>query len=88
MLSTLGALSGTPTTVGTYSATVRAVDASPSPQVAYETVTIAVSSTLAVSSSGALPGGVVSAPYATTLAATGGVLPYTWSLYSGSLPAG
>ena len=35
-----------------------------------------------------LPGGQVSIPYSATLTATGGVLPYTWSVSSGSLPAG
>ena len=36
-----------------------------------------------------LPGGVQGAAYATTtLAATGGTLPYTWSIVSGSLPPG
>ena len=35
-----------------------------------------------------LPGGVVGSAYSRTLAATGGVTPYTWSVSSGSLPAG
>ena len=36
----------------------------------------------------ALPGATVSVPYTVTLAATGGTSPYTWSLASGTLPAG
>ena len=35
-----------------------------------------------------LPGGVVNSAYSATLTATGGVPPYTWSISSGSLPAG
>jgi hypothetical protein len=35
-----------------------------------------------------LPNGLVNVPYSTTLAATGGTTPYTWSIVSGSLPAG
>ena len=35
-----------------------------------------------------LPSGTVSAPYTTTLAASGGITPYTWSLAGGALPPG
>ena len=36
-----------------------------------------------------LPDGTVNAPYAgATLTATGGILPYTWSIAAGSLPPG
>src|ERR1700733_7777983 len=35
-----------------------------------------------------LPNGQVGAAYSTTLAATGGTTPYTWSLTSGTLPSG
>jgi Putative Ig domain len=36
----------------------------------------------------ALPNGQVGTAYSATLAATGGTVPYTWALTSGSLPAG
>ena len=36
----------------------------------------------------AIPGGVVRTSYATTLAATGGLPPYVWSLQAGELPPG
>jgi hypothetical protein len=35
-----------------------------------------------------LPNGVVGKAYSTTLAATGGITPYSWALTSGTLPAG
>ena len=35
-----------------------------------------------------LPGGSIGVPYSTTLVASGGVTPYSWSLASGTLPAG
>lgn len=35
-----------------------------------------------------VPGGTVGTTYSTTLAATGGVAPYAWSITTGSLPAG
>lgn len=44
-------------------------------------------SDLAISTT-ALPEGIVGYAYSQTLAATGGVAPYTWSLPSGGLPAG
>ena len=35
-----------------------------------------------------LPGGTVGTAYSQTLAATGGITPYSWSISSGTLPAG
>ena len=45
--------------------------------------------TLAITtSSGALPSGAVGTPYSTTLTSFGGIAPTSWSISSGSLPAG
>ena len=44
-------------------------------------------SPLAISTT-SLPAATISVAYSTTLAGTGGTTPYTWSLASGSLPAG
>ena len=51
------------------------------------TLTIAVTEPLKVTTT-SLPGAIAGVPYSATLAASGGVAPYTWSLASGSLPAG
>ncbi len=50
-------------------------------------ITPVSSSTLKVSTS-ALPNATQGASYSSTLAASGGTLPYTWRMASGSLPAG
>ena len=39
-------------------------------------------------STSTLPNGTVGTPYSTTLTATGGTTPYSWTLTSGALPAG
>ena len=43
---------------------------------------------LSIATSSPLPAGTVGQPYNATLAATGGTPPYTWSLITGTLPAG
>ena len=47
----------------------------------------AVTSTLKITTA-QLPAGTLANPYTSTLAATGGTPPYTWSLSSGALPSG
>ena len=78
-----GVISGTPTTIGNVSFTVQVTDAKSLTGTKDLSINIrgAVSITPA-----SLPGGQVSIPYSATLTATGGVLPYTWSVASGSLP--
>ncbi|MEO6804640.1 MAG: Ig domain-containing protein [Edaphobacter sp.] len=49
--------------------------------IAPDSVTLAISTT-------SLPQGTVTAAYTTTLGASGGTSPYTWSITSGQLPAG
>jgi hypothetical protein len=43
---------------------------------------------LSITSNSPLPNATVGVPYAQTIVATGGALPYTWSVVAGSLPAG
>ncbi len=43
---------------------------------------------LTITATSPLPGGVVGTPYLQTLMASGGTLPYTWSISAGALPGG
>ncbi|MBL8175599.1 MAG: putative Ig domain-containing protein, partial [Bryobacterales bacterium] len=83
-LSTGGLLSGTPTAASAYSFTVRASDGSQSSD---KTFALTVNSLPAVGT-GSLAVGVVGSIYNTSLSATGGTAPYTWSITSGTLPQG
>jgi hypothetical protein len=91
--STTGVISGTPTATGTSNFTVRVEDGQnfgdngnppDNDEVAYS---ITVLDTLVVTTT-TLPNGQVGEAYSETLSATGGLAPYTWSVVSGSLPAG
>ena len=84
-----GVLSGTPTTaVSATSLTFTATDTSSPVQTKSVTLSLTISPvTLAISTT-SLTNGVVGTAYSATLAATGGTTPYTWTLSSGSLPAG
>jgi hypothetical protein len=84
-----GAITGTPTIIDTNppSFTVQVTD---SANLAAPPASLSITvnpAPLSVTTS-LLPGGNVSASYSTTLAATGGVGPYTWSLTVGTLPDG
>jgi Putative Ig domain len=85
-LSTAGVLSGTPTAAGTFSFTAKVTDASSNSATKAVQVTIDPA-TLSITTM-SLPGGQVNVAYSTTLSATGGTPPYTWSLTSGTLPTG
>ncbi len=89
-LSSSGVISGTPTAAGTVSFTVRVADSSAPAKTATANLRIAVAAavTPVTISTSSLPGGTVSSAYSSTLAATGGTTPYSWSLSAGSLPAG
>jgi hypothetical protein len=85
-----GQISGTPTAAGEYSFVAKVTDSSsPTPEVATAplTITIAAATPLAISTK-AVASGVQGVYYSYELDASGGVTPYTWSLSSGSLPAG
>jgi hypothetical protein len=86
-LSAAGVLSGTPTQI--------CVGCSFTAQVADNVGTVAtkpfvltVTSPLAITTASPLPGGTAGAAYSQTLAAAGGMPPYTWTVSAGSLPAG
>ena len=89
MLSPAGVISGTPSgSGGTTSFSVQVMDSAATPQTATATFSLAVTSLLTIGVPTNLPGGFVGTAYSYTLKATGGTTPYTWSISSGSLPAG
>lgn len=92
-LSTGGTISGTATAAGTSSFGVSVKDAESTPQTATATLKLTVvAATPTVTplqlSTSALANGMVGSAYSAALTAAGGSAPYTWSLASGSLPAG
>jgi hypothetical protein len=82
-----GAISGTPTTAGTSTFTVRATDHLG--QTATQSLSITVHPAPLSITTTTLPNGTVNTAYSQTVSATGGTPPYTFSLATGSmLPAG
>ncbi len=89
-LSSSGAISGTPTAAGTSSFTVQVTDSGSPALTATQNFGLTIASntsTLAISTT-SVADGQMGASYSATVAATGGTVPYTWSLTSGTLPAG
>jgi hypothetical protein len=82
-------ISGTTDDVGTFSVTATVSDSESTPATASVTLslTIAQAATLTVTPT-TLPDGTLNAQYSQTLAATGGVSPYRWTVASGTLPTG
>jgi hypothetical protein len=88
-LGSAGALSGIPTVAGTSTVTVQVADSSLVPIKAALATDITINdSTVSISTASPLPQAALNVQYTATLLATGGTPPYTWSLTSGSLPAG
>jgi hypothetical protein len=89
-LSSAGSLTGTPTAGGNFSITVTAEDSSTGtgPYTGKQPYTLTVHApTIAVTPS-TLPAATVGAAYSQTITADGGTSPYTYSVTTGSLPAG
>ena len=83
--SSTGAITGTPTTAGTYNFTAQVMDSKGNTASASCSIVVS-SSALALS----CPTGTaqLGAAYSSALVASGGVAPYTFSITSGSLPPG
>ncbi|WP_421118270.1 putative Ig domain-containing protein [Aquihabitans daechungensis] len=77
-------ITGTPSTAGTSTVTLKVTDASG--RSSQRTFSITVTSFSITTTS--LPTGVINTPYSVTLAAAGGSGALTWSLQAGTLPAG
>ncbi len=87
-LSPSGLLSGTPTAAGTFTFNIVATDNCSTAQTVTTPFTITVGNALVITSTSPLPNGTVGQPYSDQIVAQGGVPPYTWSVPSGSVPAG
>lgn len=82
--SSTGTVSGTPTSVGSYSPTIRVTDARGSVANSVQALTIAAFPTL----SGTLAHGTQSVAYSSGLTGANGHTPYVWDISTGTLPAG
>ena len=87
-LSTGGVISGTPTASGTSSFAVSVHDSSSPEQTKSVTLSISIAAPPLSVTTSWLPNGTEGTEYTSTLTASGGTSPYTWSVSSGSLPAG
>jgi hypothetical protein len=86
-LSSVGILSGMPTAAGSSTITINVVDSAHAKGTLTVTVVVA-DGTISITTPSPLASGALGVAYSATLAATGGTVPYTWSLVSGSLPGG
>jgi hypothetical protein len=82
-----GVISGNPTTAGTSTVAVTVTDSTnPTHLTATKNLSLTIVGQLSITTASPLPGGSVNASYSTTIAASGGTTPYTWS--ATGLPAG
>jgi hypothetical protein len=89
-LNSAGTLYGTPTTGGTSTFTLKVTDSSGAPGgglSAQQVFSLTVVGILTVPATSFM-NATVGIPYSATLPYTGGMPPFTWSMYSGSLPSG
>ena len=87
--SSTGAITGTPTTAGTFTFTITATDANGCTGSRQYTITIASPGCPAIIlSPTTLPPGQNQQPYVQTITASGGTAPYTFTIASGALPVG
>ncbi len=84
-LASNGTISGTGVSTGTSTFTVRVTDAAS--LTSTQTLSMEMIPQLAITTT-TLPSGKVGVPYSAPLTAIGGYYPYTWTLISGTLPAG
>ena len=85
--SSTGAISGTPAAAGTFNFTLQVADAAAATATKALSLVVAAAPALTITTT-SLPSGTLNVPYTVTLAAGGGLTPYTWQISIGSLPAG
>jgi hypothetical protein len=85
-LSLDGTISGTPTSAGSETFYVKVTSGDGQSETSH--FAIDVSDLLEITSTSPLPSGTVGSSYSNKVNATGGGYPYSWSVSSGSLPAG
>lgn len=85
-MNAAGAISGTPTTAGTFDITVQATDALGISATRSETLRVVAALTVTTAT---LPSGTLGVAYSAVVAATGGVMPLgAWTVSQGAAPAG
>ena len=82
-----GIITGTPGVTGKFDFVAQVSDAGNPKQIKTKSLSITIAPPISITTL-SLPNGVINVAYTGTLAATGGKLPYTWSLVNGSLPPG
>jgi hypothetical protein len=89
-LNPSGVISGTPTTAGATTITVRVTDSVGGTATKELSITISPAGVvpLTITTVSPLPGGTVGSVYSVTVSATGGTGTRTWSIVSGTLPTG
>ncbi|MBI4649811.1 putative Ig domain-containing protein [Candidatus Desantisbacteria bacterium] len=85
-LSSSGIISGIPAALGTFDFTVQVTDGAG--LVATKPLSLLIVDPLVITTLSPLPVGIAGTSYSVTILASGGLIPYTWSLTGGSLPAG
>src|SRR5207302_1344801 len=86
LVAASGAISGTPSGSGTSTFTVQAADSNAQNTTA--TFSLTINRPALVITTTSLPSGTQNAAYSASMSAAGGTTPYSWSVVSGSLPAG
>lgn len=86
LATSTGIVSGTPTTAGPFSFTLRATDAAA--KIGTKAYGGAVGTNVLTISPTKLPQLIVAASISVQFTATGGIAPYTWDVQTGTLPAG
>ena len=78
--ATSGAITGTPGSSGTFTVNVTVTDAtSPTNQTASKQLSLTIVAALTITTTSPLPNGQAGSAYNTTVAATGGTTPFSWS---------